>query len=211
MREKIDIFHYEKLLINEGYKKIVGVDEVGRGPMAGPLVAAAVILPSDYQNDEINDSKKLTEKKREQLYNLILNQAVEVSVTFIYNEEVDNINVYQASKKAMIESIKKLKSPVDYILTDAMKLDIGIPELTLIKGDQKSVSIAAASIIAKVTRDNYMKEIDNTYPEYGFKDHKGYVTKKHLEALEKYGVCPIHRRTFEPVRKILYSQIKFDV
>lgn len=202
--------YYEKKLSTEGYKYIVGTDEVGRGPMAGPLVAAAVILPNDISIEGINDSKKLSAKQRELLYHEIKAKAIDVKVTFIDVETVDSLNVYQASKKAMTESIKKMQYPVDYILSDAMPLDLGIPCLDLIKGDSKSISIAAASIIAKVERDNYMMKIDEIYPEYGFKSHKGYVTKAHLEAINKYGVLDIHRRSFAPVRECLYKQVKFD-
>lgn len=201
----------ELQLNQEGYQYIAGTDEVGRGPMAGPLVAAAVILPIDVSISGINDSKKLTPKQRERLYEEIKAKAIDVQVTFIDVETVDKLNVYQASKQAMIESIKKLKYPVDYILTDAMPIDIGIPCMNLIKGDSKSISIAAASIIAKVERDNYMIALDAKYPQYGFKNHKGYVTKAHLEAIMKYGILDIHRRSFAPVKNCLYEQISFNL
>ena len=201
--------YYENKLYREGYSYIAGTDEAGRGPMAGPLVAAAVILPQDVEIIGIDDSKKLTAKKREELYWIIKDKAIEVQVTFIDVETVDRLNVYQASKKAMTECIKKMHQ-VDYILTDAMPLNINIPFLDIIKGDSKSVSIAAASIIAKVERDNYMIELDKQYPQYGFKNHKGYVTKEHLEAIKKYGVLDIHRRSFAPVQNCLHEQCKFN-
>lgn len=205
-----DLRAYENKLNEEGYEFIAGTDEVGRGPMAGPLVAAAVVLPKDLDIKGINDSKQLTEKKRISLYNEILEKAIEVQVTFVSVDMVDKLNVYQASKYAMTECIKKMKCKVDYILSDAMPLNIGIPCLDIIKGDSKSISIAAASIIAKVQRDQYMIELDEKYPEYGFKSHKGYVTKKHLNAIKEYGVLDVHRRSFSPVQECLKEQIKFD-
>jgi ribonuclease HII len=198
-----NIYEYEKNAYEHGYHNIAGTDEVGRGPMAGPLVAAAVILPEGLEIPGINDSKKLSPKKREELYQIIKEKAIEVTVTFIDVEEVDRLNVYQASKLAMTKCIQKMKHKVDYILTDAMNLDLDIPYLSLIKGDAKSASIAAASIIAKVERDRYMVEIDAKYPQYGFKKHKGYVTKAHLEAIKKYGVTEMHRKSFAPVQEIL--------
>lgn len=199
----IDLYQYEKELDKLGYNNIAGCDEAGRGPMAGPLVAAAVILPKNVEIKGINDSKKLTPKMREKLYQEIIEKALEVSYTFIDVDDVDKLNVYQASKKAMIESINKMKTKVDYILTDAMPLDLDIPSQAIIKGDAKSASIAAASIIAKVERDHYMLELDKKYPMYGFKKHKGYVTKMHLEAINKYGVNEHYRKSFAPVQEIL--------
>lgn len=199
----IDLYQYEKELDKLGYNNIAGCDEAGRGPMAGPLVAAAVILPKNVEFKGINDSKKLTPKMREKLYQEIIEKALEVSYTFIDVDDVDKLNVYQASKKAMIESINKMKTKVDYILTDAMPLDLDIPSQAIIKGDAKSASIAAASIIAKVERDHYMLELDKKYPMYGFKKHKGYVTKMHLEAIDKYGVNEHYRKSFAPVQEIL--------
>lgn len=207
----MNLYQYEENLIKQGYKHIVGTDEVGRGPMAGPLVAAAVILPLDYKIDGLNDSKKLTEKKREELYKEILKHATEVQVYFVDVETVDEINVYQASKLAMIKCIQNMHTKVDYILTDAMKLNLDIPCLDIIKGDIQSASIAAASIVAKVERDHYMIEMDKLYPQYGFKNHKGYVTKAHLEAINKYGVCKIHRRSFAPIKKLLIEQMTLDI
>lgn len=207
----IDIYKYENELWQKSYNYIVGTDEAGRGPMAGPLVVAAVVLPTDFKIEGLNDSKKLTFKKRESLYDEIIKHAVAYSIKFFDANEVDELNVYQASKLGMIECIKALDVPVDYILSDAMNLNMGIECLSLIKGDSLSASIAAASILAKVTRDRYMIEIAKEYPEYGFEKHKGYVTKYHLEMLEKYGPCIIHRKSFEPVRRVAYKQINFDI
>lgn len=206
-----NFYQFENKLINQGYRYICGTDEAGRGPMAGPLVAAAVILPYNYHISGLNDSKKLSEKKRKQLYHEILEHAIEVSISMIDVETVDKINVYEASKLAMINCIKKMKTKIDYILADAIDLNLEIPCRAIIKGDQKSASIAAASIIAKVTRDRYMVEIDKLYPQYGFKNHKGYVTQAHLEAIEKYGVCKIHRRSFAPIKRQLMKQLTLDL
>lgn len=199
----IDMYEYENNLKKEGYKYIVGTDEVGRGPMAGPLVVAAVILPDDVVIEGLNDSKKLTEKKREQLSAIIKQKAIEYQIQYMSVEEVDRLNVYEASRQAMIKCVRKMKHKVDYVLSDAMPIDFEYPCLDIIKGDMKSASIAAASIIAKVERDHYMVELDKQYPQYGFKKHKGYVTKMHLEAIEKYGVCEHHRTSFTPVKNII--------
>ncbi len=198
-----DLYIYENQLIEEGHKLIAGTDEVGRGPMAGPLVVAAVILKPGIVIEGLNDSKKLTSKMREKLALEIKEKALVWSVIYKSVEEVDKLNVYRASKLAMEEAVRKLTVKADYILSDAMPLDIEIPSLSIIKGDSKSASIAAASIIAKVERDQYMIGLDEVFPEYGFKDHKGYVTKKHLAAIEKYGICIHHRRSFEPVQRII--------
>ncbi len=198
-----DIYSYEDELTKKGYKYIAGTDEAGRGPMAGPLVVAAVILPNGYRLDKLDDSKKLTSKTRDELYDIIMRDALEVKVEIISVEDVDKFNVYMASKKGMTDCVLKFKLPVDFVLTDCMKLDIEIPFLDLVKGDSKSASIAAASIIAKVTRDRIMDKLDEEYPQYGFKKHKGYVTKYHLEMLEKYGVSDVHRKSFTPVKKYL--------
>lgn len=206
----IDLYSFEKKLSSEGYKKIAGTDEAGRGPMAGPLVVAAVILPINYTLDGLNDSKQLTPKKRDLLYDIIMKDAVEVSVKIFSEKEVDELNVYEASKRGMEECVLSFVNKPDFVLTDAMKLRIDIPFLDLIKGDARSASIAAASVIAKVTRDRMMEEYDALYPEYGFKKHKGYVTKYHLEMIEKHGICKIHRKTFSPVKKIILKNQKDD-
>lgn len=201
-----DIYNYEEDLIKKGYKYIAGTDEAGRGPMAGPLVAASVVLPIGYRLDYLDDSKKLTPKRRDQLYDIIVRDALDYQVTIMSVEEVDELNVYAASKIAMTRCIEKSQVPVDFILTDCMKLDIDIPFLDLVKGDSKSASIAAASVIAKVTRDRIMDELDKEYPQYGFKKHKGYVTKYHLEQLDTYGVSEVHRKSFSPVAERLKKQ-----
>ncbi len=199
----LDLYKYENELNAKGYKIIAGTDEVGRGPMAGPVVVASVVLDDNNFIEGLNDSKKLTPKKRKELSEIIKAKALDYSITFIPVEEVDRINVLEASRKGMMECIRKLKVKVDYVLSDAVKLDFEFPCLNIIKGDSKSASIAAASIVAKVARDEYMDELDKDFPMYGFKKHKGYVTKYHLNAIDKYGVCIHHRKSFAPVQKII--------
>ena len=198
---------YENEARGAGYSRILGVDEAGRGPMAGRLVVGGVIFPEDFYDDRINDSKKLTEKKREALYDLIIENALAYQIEVLSVEEVDTLNVYEASRTGMKRIVESLEP--DFTLSDAMPLG-DIPHLSIIKGDAKSLSIGAASILAKVTRDRIMKEYGKQYPEYGFEKHKGYVTKVHKEALEKYGVTPIHRKSFAPVQKVLNEQLSFD-
>ncbi len=200
-------FEFEEKLYNQGYHTIIGLDEAGRGPMAGPLVVGGVIFPKDFYDERINDSKKLTEKKREALYDFIIENALAYKVEVISVEEVDALNVYQASKEGMLRIVHSISIKPEYALTDAMPLDDSIPYESIIKGDQKSISIAAASILAKVTRDRIMKEYGKQYPEYGFEKHKGYVTKAHKEALVKYGVTPIHRKSFRPVQEIIENSL----
>ena len=194
---------YENELYKKGIKYIAGVDEVGRGPLVGPVVTAAVILKEDYYDERINDSKKLTEKKREMLYDVIMENAVSVGIGISSEEVIDEINILEATKKAMKEAINNLSVKPEHVLIDAVKLDIDIPSTSIIKGDAKSQSIAAASIIAKVTRDRMMIELDKKHPEYDFIHNKGYGTKKHIEALYKYGALKEHRKTFEPVASII--------
>ena len=198
---------YENEARTAGYSRILGVDEAGRGPMAGPLVVGGVIFPEDFYDERINDSKKLTEKKREELYDLIIENALAYQIEVLSVEEVDTLNVYEASRTGMKRIVASLEP--DFTLSDAMPLG-DIPHLSIIKGDAKSISIGAASILAKVTRDRMMKEYGKQYPGYGFEKHKGYVTKAHKEALGKYGVTPIHRRSFAPVQKVLNEQLSFD-
>lgn len=198
---------YENEARAAGYSRILGVDEAGRGPMAGPLVVGGVIFPEDFYDERINDSKKLTEKKREALYDLIIENALAYQIEVLSVEEVDTLNVYEASRTGMKRIVESLEP--DFTLSDAMPLG-DIPHLSIIKGDAKSLSIGAASILAKVTRDRIMKEYGKQYPEYGFEKHKGYVTKAHKEALEKYGVTSIHRKSFAPVQKVLNEQLSFD-
>ena len=205
---------YEKHLIQEGYKLIVGCDEAGRGPLCGPVVCAACILPLDYQNEEINDSKKLTEKKRNKLFEIIKKDAISYSIVVISPQEIDKINIYAASRKGMQEAIKNLTIKPDYILTDAMPLleFEDTKKEALIKGDAKSMNIAAASILAKVTRDLIMDELDKKYPQYEFKKHKGYPTKRHLELLDQYGpIKEIYRYSYSPVKKFTFEQISLDI
>ena len=202
---------FEQQAYDLGKKYIVGLDEAGRGPMAGPLVVGAVIFPQGYYNDKINDSKKLSEKKREELYQIIIQEALAYQIEIIDVADVDRLNVYQASKKGMIDAIDHLSIRPDYALTDAMPLGDVIEHQAIVKGDAKSLSIGAASILAKVTRDRIMNDYAKIYPEYGFEKHKGYPTKQHKEALKIYGVTPIHRRSFQPVIDVLNQQMSlFD-
>ena len=189
---------YENELYNKGIKYIAGVDEVGRGPLVGPVVTAAVILPVDFYDERINDSKKVTEKKREMLYDVIMENAVSVGIGMSSSEVIDEINILEATKKAMKEALNNLIVKPEHVLIDAVKLDIDIPSTSIIKGDAKSQSIAAASIMAKVTRDRMMYELDKEHPEYDFAHNKGYGTKKHIEAIRKYGILKEHRKSFAP-------------
>ena len=189
---------YENELYQKGIELVAGVDEVGRGPLVGPVVCACVILPKDYFNEEINDSKKISEKKREKLYDTIMKDAISVGVGISSEKVIDEINILEATKLAMKEAIKNSKTKPEHVLIDAVKLDIDIPSTSIIKGDAKSQSIAAASIIAKVTRDRMMDELDEKYPQYLFKKNKGYGTKAHIEAIRQYGIIPEHRKTFAP-------------
>lgn len=194
---------FENELYESGIKYIAGIDEVGRGPLVGPVVTAAVILPRDFYDERINDSKKLTEKKRELLYDVIMENAVSVGIGISSEDVIDEINILEATKKAMIEAVNNLNVKPEYLLIDAVKLNIDIPQTSIIKGDAKSESIAAASIVAKVTRDRMMIELDKIHPEYDFKHNKGYGTKKHIEAIEKYGIIKEHRKTFAPCDKYI--------
>ena len=200
-----DLLVYEKELYDKGISLIAGVDEVGRGPLIGPVVACAVILPVNYHLEGLNDSKKLSEKKRNLFYDILIKDAICYGIGIIDAKKIDEVNIYEATKLAMKEAISKLSVKPEYVLIDAMKLDLDIPSLSIIKGDAKSESIAAASVIAKVTRDRMMDELDVLYPEYGFKSHKGYPTKKHLEAIKKYGVLDNYRFTYGPVRDLIIS------
>lgn len=192
---------FENELYENGIKYIAGTDEVGRGPLVGPVVTAAVILPREFYDERINDSKKLTEKKRELLYDVIMENAVSVGIGISSEDVIDEINILEATKKAMIEAVNNLSVKPEHLLIDAVKLNIDIPQTSIIKGDAKSESIAAASIVAKVTRDRMMVELDKMHPEYDFKHNKGYGTKKHIEAIEKYGILKEHRKTFAPCNK----------
>ncbi|WP_010172433.1 ribonuclease HII [Bacillus coahuilensis] len=194
---------YEKKLWEGGIKRIAGVDEVGRGPLAGPVVAAAVILPQSFYYPGLDDSKKLTESKKEEMFDYINATAISVSVSIINHDVIDTVNIYEATKLAMQQAINGLDLTPEYLLIDAMKLSMGIEEESIIKGDSKSISIAAASIIAKVTRDRLMKEYATTYPHYAFERNMGYGTTEHLEGLKSVGPSPIHRRSFAPIKELI--------
>lgn len=189
---------HEKQLHEKGFKNICGIDEAGRGPLAGPVVIASVIMPEDSMIEGVNDSKKVSEKKREQIYDQIIQEAISYSVAIIGQDEIDNINILNATKKGLTMSLKELTVKPDLILVDALEhIDtLGIPYEPIIKGDAKAYSISAASIIAKVTRDRIMREWATVYPEYGFEVHKGYGTAKHITAIKENGLCPIHRKSF---------------
>ncbi|MBQ4340091.1 MAG: ribonuclease HII [Firmicutes bacterium] len=193
---------YENELYSKGIKYAAGIDEVGRGPLAGPVVAAAVILPLDFDVLGINDSKKLSEKKREELFEVIKERAVAYSFGVVDNEVIDEINILEATKKAMKMAVESLEIKPEHLLIDAVKLqDVDLPQTAIIKGDEKSISVAAASILAKVTRDRMMVEYAEEYTHYAFEKNKGYGTKAHYEGIEKAGICPIHRKTF--LKKLL--------
>lgn len=195
--------YYENQAKNKGFQAIAGIDEVGRGPLAGPVVAAAVILPESFDLIEVNDSKQLSHKKREELYTKILDQAVAVGVGVIDEATIDQVNIYEATKLAMKEAVSQMSRPCDYLLIDAMQLDLNVPQDKIIKGDAKSISIACASIVAKVTRDHLMLKYHELYPGYGFDKNAGYGTKEHLEGLDKLGITPIHRKSFAPVKDMI--------
>lgn len=200
----MDLWQYEKDLQAKGINIIGGTDEAGRGPLYGPVVAACVVLPQGFELEGLNDSKKLTEKKRNIFYDYIVENTI-YGIGIVSAEEIDKINIYEASRKAMVEAIRKVQKqiPLEYVLSDAMPIDIDVPVMPIIKGDAKSVSIAAASVIAKVTRDRNLYEIDKKHPEYGFKNHKGYPTKKHLEAINKYGLIDGYRKTYGPIKNYI--------
>lgn len=188
----------EKDLYQKGFQKIAGIDEAGRGPLAGPVVVAGVIMPPDSMIEGVNDSKKVSEKKREKLYDLILEEAISYSVAIIEQDVIDDINILNATKQGVTTVVEDFEVKPDLILVDALTHinTKGIPYDSIIKGDAKCYNIAAASIIAKVTRDRIMRQWDEIYPQYGFSGHKGYGTAKHIAAIKEYGLCPIHRRSF---------------
>ena len=193
---------YEKECYARGMELIAGVDEVGRGPLAGPVVAAAVILPKACKIPGLNDSKKIPKSKHKEIYEAVLQNAVAIGIGIKDNQVIDQVNIYEATKLAMMEAIGQLEPQPQHLLIDAMKLDLPIPQTSIIKGDANSLSIAAASIVAKVTRDQMMEEFDREYPGYDFAQNAGYGTAKHLAGLDKLGVTPIHRRSFEPVKSM---------
>jgi len=200
-----DLYMYENELYNKNINFIGGVDEVGRGPLVGPVVSACVVLPKNFVLKGLTDSKKLTEKKRVEFYDYIMKNALAVGIGIIYEETIDEVNIYEATKLSMYDAIKKVRKQInlEHVLIDAMKLDLDIPSTSIIKGDSKSISIAAASVVAKVTRDNMMYELDLKYPMYDFKNNKGYPTKKHVEAIYKYGIIKEHRKTYSPVKEYI--------
>ncbi len=202
--KSMDLWQYEKDLQAKGINIIGGTDEAGRGPLYGPVVAACVVLPQGFELEGLNDSKKLSEKKRNIFYDYIVENTV-YGIGIVSPEEIDKINIYEASRKAMIKAIREVQKqiPLEYVLSDAMPIDIDVPVMPIIKGDAKSASIAAASVIAKVTRDRILYEIDKKHPEYGFKNHKGYPTKKHLEAINKYGLIDGYRKTYGPIKNYI--------
>ena len=193
---------YEKECYARGIELIAGVDEVGRGPLAGPVVAAAVILPENCKIPGLNDSKKIPKSKHYAIYQAVLDQALSVGIGIKDNQVIDQVNIYEATKLAMLEAIQELDPRPQHLLIDAMRLDLPIPQTSIIKGDANSLSIAAASIVAKVTRDQMMEEFDKEYPGYDFAKNAGYGTAKHLAGLVQLGVTPIHRRSFEPVKSM---------
>lgn len=200
------MLRYEKELYQKGYQAIAGIDEVGRGPLAGPVVTACVILPKDCKIRHLNDSKKIPKKHHEEIYEEVLARALGVGIGIVDNDTIDRVNIYEATKLGMLQAIEQMKGEVtkpDYLLIDAMQLDTPIPQLSLIKGDANSLSIAAASIVAKVTRDRMMAEYAKEYPGYAFDKNVGYGTKDHLAGLKQYGVTPIHRKSFEPIKSTL--------
>lgn len=195
----VDLYKYEKELYKNGCKYIGGVDEVGRGPLIGSVVAACVVLPFDFALEGLTDSKKLSEKKRDEFYKIIWEKAIAIGIGIVDEKVIDEVNIYEATKIAMKKAICDTNIKLDHVLIDAMPLDIDVPTTSIIKGDAKSISIAAASVIAKVTRDKMMYELDKIYPMYDLANNKGYGTKKHIEAIKKYGITKYHRLSFKPV------------
>lgn len=198
-----DLLKYEKELYKKNISLIAGVDEVGRGPLVGPVVAAAVILPKNYELFGLTDSKKLSEKKRDAFYEILQTDAIAIGVGVISAKIIDEVNIYEASKLAMKEALSNLKIKPEYVLIDAMPLVLDVDSTSIIHGDALSLSIAAASVIAKVTRDKMMYDLDKIHPEYGFAKHKGYPTKQHLQAIKKYGVLDNYRFSYKPVKNVV--------
>ncbi|MCR5741937.1 MAG: ribonuclease HII [Gammaproteobacteria bacterium] len=212
MKDSHNLYIYENEYLSNGYKYIAGCDEAGRGPIAGPVFCAACILDPNNPIEGLNDSKQLSEKERNRLYPLIKERALAYKVILIDEKTIDRINILESSRLGMEEAVLNLSIKPDFILTDYMDLyKVDIPYLKLAHGDALSASIAAASILAKVERDRYMVELDKKYPLYDLKTNKGYPTKAHLEAIDKYGICEIHRKTFKPVQKIINKQLSLDI
>ncbi|WP_227935792.1 ribonuclease HII [Alkalihalobacillus deserti] len=197
-----EMTQYEIDIRHQGYTCIAGIDEVGRGPLAGPVVAAAVILPENFKLLGLTDSKKLSKEKREVFAEVIKEQAVAFSIQMVHAVEIDEINIYESTKLAMKRAVQELDVAADHLLIDAMSLDLPLPQTSLIKGDQKSLTIAASSVLAKVARDQYMADRDQEFPGYGFKQHVGYGTKEHLEAVAKLGITKEHRKSFRPIKDL---------
>lgn len=202
--EKCNLLQFERELYEQGYELICGTDEAGRGPLVGPVVAGAVILPKNYELEGLTDSKKLSEKKREYFFQIIKRDAIAFGIGIVDAKTIDEINIYEASRLAMKKAIESMKVKPDYVITDAMPIkDLSVPVMPIIKGDAKSITIAAASVLAKVTRDHILYELDKKYPQYEFKSHKGYPTKRHLELLRLYGPISDYRFTYRPVRDLI--------
>lgn len=208
--EEFDNYKYEKELRDNGIKFIAGVDEVGRGPLVGPVVAACVVLPEEFNLDGLTDSKKLSEKKRDFYFEEVKRQALGYGIGIIDEKKIDEVNIYEATKLAMKEAIEDCKKmcKIEHVLIDAMPLELDVPTTSIIKGDLKSITISAASVIAKVTRDRMLDELHEKFPMYDFKKNKGYPTKKHLEAIEEYGIIDEHRRSYGPVKNYLEKNEK---
>ncbi len=200
------MLRYEKELYSQGKTLIAGVDEVGRGPLAGPVIAAAVILPNNCKIRGLNDSKKIPKKKHREMFKAVQDQALAIGIGIMDNHVIDQVNIYEATKLAMQEAIAQLTPQPEHLLIDAMKLDLPISQTSIIKGDANSLSIAAASIVAKVIRDDLMAEYDLQFPGYDFTTNAGYGTAKHLAGLDRYGVTPIHRKTFEPIKSLIVDE-----
>ena len=200
----IDLYKFENELYSEGINYIGGVDEVGRGPLVGPVVACCCVLPKGFKLEGLTDSKKLTEKRRDEYYDYLIENTI-YGLGIVDADRIDEINIYQATKEAMYQAIENVRKQVnlEYVLIDAMPLELDIPTNSIIKGDAKSISIAAASVIAKVTRDRMMIELDKKYPMYGYAKHKGYPTKAHIEAIHKYGLIDGYRKTYGPVKEMI--------
>jgi ribonuclease HII len=211
LKSQNNLYAFENKLKKQGYKYIAGIDEVGRGPLAAGVLACACILNLEIHIEGIDDSKKLSEKKRQVLTPLIQANALAYAYGYVNETEIDDLNIYQASKLAMTRAVNNLKIKPDYLLIDAMQLDLDIPQDAIIKGDTKSVSIAGASILAKVKRDEIMEKFDIIYPGYGFKQHKGYPTKQHIQQLKKLKPCKIHRLSYKPVQDARLIQQRLDL
>lgn len=196
-----NLYEYENELYEQGIKLIGGIDEVGRGPLIGPVVAACVILPRDFKLEGLTDSKKLSEKKRDAFDKVIREKAISIGIGVADEKEIDKLNIYKATQVAMKRAVEALDVKPEHVLIDAMPLELDVPTTSIIKGDSKSITIAAASVIAKVYRDSLLVEMDKQYPMYGLKQNKGYPTKKHLDAIKEYGICKHHRLSFGPVLK----------